>query len=220
MFSDGFSLLTCTATLSSSSEQSCLSAASRSHHAPGLWPIRIHACRGPMRRDDTGNADEDEVEFVFPVEFAPAAKASPARNAAQITWRPTGANARSTTTRTLPSISFAAAAGPSSRPVYVYLHLEDDPFAVGFGGEGVVDPARDRRHLRDDPDALPGEVLEEGHDRRHKGGLVAGTGAQEGRVHALVRAESAEPSAGREDDVVEQRRRGGEVDGHGRAAGA
>ena len=57
-----------------------------------------------------------------------------------------------------------------------------------------MDAASYRRLVRDDPDALPIKVFEKGHHRRYEGGLVAGNGAQEGRVDLLVRGEVAEPA--------------------------
>ena len=69
-------------------------------------------------------------------------------------------------------------------------------FELSIGREGVVDAARDRRLFRDDPDALPVKVFENGHERRHEGGFVAGNSAQKGRVVLLVRGEVAKPVSG------------------------
>ena len=69
-------------------------------------------------------------------------------------------------------------------------------FELSIDREGVVDAARDRRLFRDDPDALPVKVFENGHERRHEGGFVAGNSAQKGRVVLLVRGEFAKPASG------------------------
>ena len=50
--------------------------------------------------------------------------------------------------------------------------------------------------------------------------LVPSDGPHEGRVVFLVRAEVTQPRTGGEDDVVEERRGGGDVDGDGGAPGA
>ena len=69
-------------------------------------------------------------------------------------------------------------------------------FELSIGRESVVDAARDRRLFRDDPDALPVKVFENGHERRHERGLVSGNSAHEGRVVFFVRCEVAEPASG------------------------
>ena len=84
--------------------------------------------------------------------------------------------------------------------------LKGNSFELGLGGDSVVDAARDRQFFRDDPDALPVEVFEEGHERRHEGGLVTGNGAHEGRVDLLILGEVAEPLSGagaRENELLD-----------------